>query len=622
MTSIRFLLLTIIFLSIVPPTTAIESLPTKVDNILQQLIGNNEEEEILDPEQAFIISVDAIAEDSVYVHWEIAEGYYLYKDKFSFSFPNEKIEITDLKLSEGKRKHDPIFGDVWVNYAAVEAWLTLQVPQAGWSSAELLVQYQGCKEDTLCYPPISKTLPVQFTVADNLQTSSTEGIETGAMPVDKRQSSEQQVIASDLSNKGLLGNLLAFFGFGLLLSLTPCVFPMVPILLGIIARQSRNMTSLRTFSMPLIYVLTVACTYAVLGVIAGLFNLNLQAAAQNIWIIIAFSALFVWLALAMFGFYELSIPIPERWRSRLFDSDSQQGSSIKGVIGMAVLSAIIVGPCVTPPLVGALLYISQTGDAVFGGLSLFALGLGMGVPLLLLGISAGKLLPRVGAWMQSIQHFFGVCMLGTAIWFMGRILPGSVELGLWSLLFIGTSVYMGVLDSPAKQSWQKKLSRGLGLAMLIYGIIVMVGAVTGGDGVLRPLQGLSKQSQGGAVYGLPFQTIKGIDGLQSALAEATRNDKKVMLDFYADWCVTCKEMEHGAFSDPVVQQTLRGVTLLRADVTDHDLLDRALLKEFNLYGPPAILFFNQAGAEERSYRVVGFMDIETFLAHVQQAING
>ena len=590
-----------------------------IDNIFGKLT-EAKHPEFLDPEEAFIVSAKAVSENVIKVQWQIADGYYLYKDKFQFSLQGNDLTITNVKLPEGKLKNDPDFGSVWVNYHDVDALLTIQRKEDAASTAELLINYQGCKEDVLCYPPISKTLPINL-IASAVAETTTGADGSAALKSKTRQFSEQDAITEHLSDDSVLKNILIFFGFGLLLALTPCVFPMIPILSGIIIGQGSNMTSLRSFYISLTYVIAMASTYAVLGVIAGSFELNLQAASQNGWVITAFSAVFVFLAFSMFGFYELQLP--SSWHSKHSHVSGKLGGTLPGVAVMGVLSAIIVGPCIAPPLAGALLYISQTSDAVLGGMVLFAMGMGMGVPLIVIGTSEGKLLPKTGVWMESIKHIFGVLMLGVAVWFMERVLPGSLALALWSLLFIVTAIYMGALDRSERQSRWQGLWRGLGLAMLAYGLILMVGAASGGNNMFEPLQGLLNKDQAGDVRSstLSFQTIKGVDGLQSVLDQAVNEDKYVMLDFYADWCITCKEMEHEAFSDSRVHQMLSNVILLQADVTENDELDKALLKKFSLYGPPAILFFNKEGVEEKSHRLVGFLKTEDFLKHVNEVIS-
>ncbi len=583
-----------------------------IDNIFGTLTSA-EQPEFLDPENAFIVSAEAVSENVINVHWQIAEGYYLYKDKFEFELQEDSLAISDVKLPEGKLKNDPNFGSVWINYHDVDAQLTIQRKDVTAPAVKLLVNYQGCKEDALCYPPISKTLPINL-IASVIDEASI--LESGT-----KQLSKQDAITENLSADSFLQNIIIFFGFGLLLALTPCVFPMIPILSGIIVGQGSSMTTLRSFYMSLTYVIAIALTYAVLGVVAGSFELNLQAASQNIWAITAFSAVFVLLALSMFGFYELQLPVS--WQNKLSGSSDKQGGTLRSVAVMGILSAIIVGPCVAPPLAGTLLYISQTGDAVLGGSALFAMGLGMGAPLLLIGASVGKLLPKAGAWMETIKHVFGVLMLGVAVWFMERVLPGSLALALWAILFIVTAIYMGALDRLERRSPWQGLWRGLGLAMLVYGILLIIGAASGGNNMFKPLQGLL--DAGGVNEArsstLSFQTIKDIDGLQSALNAATSEGKYVMLDFYADWCVTCKEMEHQTFSDSKIHRVLSNVVLLQADVTENDRFDKALLKKFSLYGPPAILFFNKEGIEEKSRRVVGFMNTEDFLQHLNEMLG-
>jgi len=595
------------------------SLSDGIDNIFGKLTGT-EQPEFLDPEDAFIVSAEAVSENVVNVRWQIAEGYYLYKNKFKFEPQSDIFTITDIKLPEGKLKNDPDFGSVWVNYHDVDAQLTLLRRDESTSTAELLVKYQGCKEDVLCYPPISKILPINL--IDVAAAGAGAGVDDpDASALNTRQLSEQDAITERLSDDSFLQNIIIFFGFGLLLALTPCVFPMIPILSGIIVGQGSSMTTLRSFYMSLTYVIAMALTYAVLGVVAGSFVLNLQVASLDIWVITAFSAVFVFLALSMFGFYELQLPAS--WQNKLSGSSGKQGGTLHGVAVMGVLSAIIVGPCIAPPLAGALLYISQTGDAVLGGVTLFAMGMGVGVPLLVIGTSAGKLLPKAGVWMETIKHVFGVLMLGVAVWFMERVLPGSLALALWALLFIVTAIYMGALDRSERHSQWQGLWRGVGLAILVYGVILIFGAASGGSNVFKPLEGLLSKNQAGAVRSntLSFQTIKGIGGLQSALDGAVSESKFVMLDFYADWCITCKEMEHKTFLDSNVHQTLSNVILLQADVTENDGLDKALLKKFSLYGPPAILFFNKEGIEEKAHRIVGFMNTEDFLKHINEVIS-
>ncbi|MFY9975538.1 MAG: protein-disulfide reductase DsbD, partial [Chromatiaceae bacterium] len=434
--------------------------------------------------------------------------------------------------------------------------------------------------------------------------------------------SEQDRIAEVLRGGNLWLILAAFFGFGLLLAFTPCVFPMIPILSGIIAGQGPAITTRRAFTLSVVYVLAMALTYTVAGVLAGLFGANLQAAFQNPWILSAFALVFVALALSMFGFYDLQLP--SSLQSKLADiSNRQEGGTLIGVAIMGLLSALIVGPCVAPPLFGALIYISQTGDAVLGGAALFALSLGMGAPLIAIGTSAGKLLPRAGAWMDAVKAVFGVLLLAVAVLLLERILLPSVTMLLWGLLLICSAVYLGALTqpNPGASGWSK-LWKGLGIFLLIYGALMLVGAAAGGKDTLQPLRGIGVGgAPGGDAAHAAFKRVKTVADLDPELAAATASGKPVMLDFYADWCVACKEMERYTFSDPTVIAEMSRFVLLQADVTANDAEDQALMQgRFGIPGPPALLFFGPSGEELRNYRLVGFTPAAQFAEHLRRAV--
>jgi thiol:disulfide interchange protein DsbD len=432
--------------------------------------------------------------------------------------------------------------------------------------------------------------------------------------------SEQDQIAARLAKVGLFGALALFFGLGLLLAFTPCVFPMIPILSGIIAGQGKDITTRQAFMLSLAYVLAMALTYAIVGVIAGLFGANLQAAFQTPWVLTLFAGIFVALALSMFGFYELQLP--SALQTRLTElSNQQQGGTLIGAAIMGLLSALIVGPCVAPPLMGALIFIGKTGDAILGFFALLGLGLGMGAPLLLIGTSAGKLLPRAGAWMDAIKAVFGVLLLAVAVLLLERILPTAIALLLWGLLLIGSAVYLGALEPlPTPTNGWRKLWKGLGVALLIYGALMLAGAAAGGRDTLQPLRGLVTGRVGaGSPAHLEFKRIKSVADLERELAAAKAQGKPVMLDFYADWCVSCKEMERDTFLAPEVQAAMGRFVLLQADVTANDAEDKALMQErFGLHGPPAMLFFDATGTERRGYRLVGFVPADEFSAHLRQ----
>lgn len=561
-------------------------------------------DQILDPDRAFQLELRPFSPDRLLLSWQIEPGYYLYKDKFRAQSLTDGIELSDFSLPPGKLKADPLFGRVEVYYGGNEALIPFSAAARDIKTAAIEVGYQGCKEDSICYPPIKKTYTLSLAAAG------------GAASPQPALLSEQDGITQRLKDTGLLLNILSFFGFGLLLAFTPCVFPMIPILSGIIVGEKQQITRLRAFSLSLSYVLAMALTYAGLGVIAGLFHFNLQAASQNIWALSLFSGLFVLLALSMFGFYELRLPAS--WQGRLCGDQGARGG-LKGAVVMGVLSAVIVGPCVAPALAGALLYISQTGDALLGGLALFALGLGFGAPLLLVGAVSGEILPRAGAWMETIRRGFGVIMLGVAIWFLERVLPEPVTLMLWATLFVTTAVFIGALDrTDAKAGRWPRLSKGFGLVLMVYGMTLILAAATGGGTVLRPFA--EPRLAVAEKQGLPFNPVSGPAGLQAELSRASFLGKPVMLDFYADWCVTCVDMETHTLSDPGVRAALRDFVLLKTDVTENNALDKALLKQLELFGPPAILFFDAGANEIRSHRLVGFIKPEPFIRHIEQAL--
>lgn len=586
----------------------------EITNKLSDLFSFQEtasSDEILDPEIAFLVSAEVLADGQLHLNWDIKPGYYLYKNKFSAAIDNPDISFRNFSFPTGKVKEDPAFGQVEVYYDQNSASGLIAFSDVYLQEFNLNVAYQGCKEDSVCYPPIKKTLPITLPASFDLQAGKNSSSNEPLL-------SEQDSITQKLKDKNLLFNIISFFGFGLLLSLTPCVFPMIPILSGIIVGEGSRITRTRGVTLSLSYVIAMALTYAVLGIIAGLFSLNLQAASQNVWVLSLFSAVFVFLALSMFGFYELQIP--SSWQNKLSPkADEDSRGTLKGAAVMGVLSAIIVGPCVAPPLAGALFYISQTGDALLGGFALFAMGLGFGVPLLIIGATSGELLPRAGVWMESIKRLFGVVMLGVAIWFLERVLAESIVLILWAVLFITTAIFIGALDriESVTTQWQR-LWKGLGLVMLAYGVILIVAAANGGGTVLKPF---TQQFNQVTTEKLPFSYILSLDDLDTELQQARRDGKLVMLDFYADWCVVCDEMETYTFSNPSVRDGLKQFTLLKVDVTKNNDLDKAFLKHFDLFGPPAILFFNTNSAEIKSHRLVGFVKAKPFLKHLTEAMS-
>jgi len=605
---------------------------------LGQALGMDDGPEILPAEEAYKLLAIVERGDLIRLQWAIAEGTYLYQDKMEVKLVGgEGVALGDFPLPEAEIKQDAIrpdgsIGDLPVYHDAVDLPIPLIRSETGAMEIQLLVAYQGCAEAGVCYPPIKQQVALALPAMDRTQAASaalvaaqnavSDTLASTTAPPPAEQVAEQDRIAAVMAegNMGLI--LTQFFVFGLLLAFTPCVFPMIPILSGIIAGQGKDITTRQAFVLSLIYVLAMSLTYTVAGVLAGLFGQNLQAAFQNPWILGTFALIFVLLAMSMFGFYELQLPT--RWQSRLAElSNRQRGGTYTGVAIMGLLSALIVGPCVAPPLAGALIYIGQTGDAILGGLGLFALSMGMGAPLLVIGASAGKLLPKAGDWMNVIKAVFGIGLLAVAIILLERILPPAASMVLWGMLLITSAMYMGALRQlPVEASGWDRLWKGLGFVMLVYGALMLVGAAAGGKDTIQPLRGINFGSAGSQTAELHFKRIKTVSDLQREVQAASTAGRPVMLDFYADWCVSCKEMERYTFSDPDVIASLRDFVLLQADVTADDAEDKALLQgHFGLPGPPSIMFYGRDGAERRNYRVVGFMAADEFASHVRRAVQ-
>jgi thiol:disulfide interchange protein DsbD len=592
-------------------------------------LGLDNADEVLQPDQAFILSARLDAGNIVHTSILLADRVYLYRDKIKIALVSGRGHaVGPISLPHGKTKIDEFFGPTEVIYKQVDLAIPLISDANADNHIVLSYSYQGCVEDRICYPPITKYLSIDAAaglvqVADQVDGAGGVPRKPPAAPVNTGAASisEQDQFTAFLRDKSLLVIVGLFFVAGIGLTFTPCVFPMIPILSSIIAGQGESITTLRAFVLSLVYVLAMAVTYAVAGAIAGYYGneFNIQIWFQDPVILSVFAAIFVLLALSMFGFYDLQIP--NAIQSRLTAiSNSQQGGTMIGVGLMGIFSAIIVGPCITAPLVGALFYITQTQDWQLGGLALFALGMGMGVPLLLIGTSAGNILPRAGSWMDAVKSAFGIVLLGVAIWLLERILPDAITMVLIAALLIASAIYMGALDAlnDAASGW-RRLFKSLGLLMLIYGVAYLIGAAAGSNDLIQPLRGISASLGGPAKteQQLVFRQIKGKQGLRLALDDSVRQQRASMLDFYADWCISCKEMEKYAFRHPDVLAALRNVSTLQADVTDNDSQDSALMGSLGIYGPPAILFFDANGREIRDRRVVGEMSGEQFAAHVK-----
>lgn len=562
-------------------------------------------QEFLDPLVAFKPTARALDDKTVEVRYTLAKGYYLYRDKFRFS-ADPGVTLGTPAFPAGKKKKDDNFGEVEVYYKEVAIRLPVEASASG--PINLKLTSQGCADAGVCYPPqtqqVSVTLPPPGSAAPAAASSAASG-ESG---------DESGQIAGLLKNAGFWLAVSTFFGFGLLLALTPCIFPMIPILSGIIVGQGHHVSRSKSFLLSLAYVLGMAVTYAALGVAAGLTGTLLSAALQNPWVLGAFAGVFVVLSFSMFGFYELQLP--SFLQSKLTEEASHlHGGHLAAVFAMGALSAVIVGPCVAAPLAGALLYIGQTGDALLGGAALFAMALGMGVPLLLVGLSAGTLLPKSGPWMEAVKKAFGVILLGTALWLVAPVLPPALVMAGWALLLIIPAVFMHALDPlPATARGWQRFWKGIGIVMLLAGAALVVGLAAGSRDPLQPLKALADSGAPTTAQGsqgpLAFTRVKSVADLDARVKAA---GKPVMLDFYADWCVSCKEMERFTFADAKVRARLAGFTLLQADVTANSEDDKALLQRFNLFGPPGIIFFDPSGKEINGLRVVGFQDAERFL---------
>jgi len=579
--------------------------------LLSFLFSLAQAQEFLDPAVAFKPTARALDAQTIEVGFEIAKGYYLYRDKFKFAVEGDTVTLGTPVFPRGKEKIDENFGKVEVFYKNVAIRLPVQRNASGVLPLKLNVTSQGCADAGVCYPPqtqmVSVELPAPGSVPDAPGAPVATMESTAGLAVD---GDESGTIAATLKNAGFWASLAFFFIAGLGLSLTPCVFPMIPILSGIIAGQGHKASHARGFALSLAYVLGMALTYAAVGVAAGLSGTLVSAALQNPWVLGAFALVFVVLSFSMFGFYELQLPTA--LQSKLSEESGHlQGGRGLGVFAMGALSALIVGPCVAAPLAGALLYIGQTGDAVLGGTALFVMALGMGMPLIAVGVAGGSLLPKTGPWMEGVKKGFGVLLLATALWLISPVIPALAQMLGWAVLFIIPAIYLHALDPlpPHAKGWQR-FWKGIGIVMLLTGAALLAGALAGNRDPLQPLAGLRGQAVAAEARKLPFEPVRSVAELDNRLAAV---DRPVMLDFYADWCVSCKEMERFTFADPAVQAKLAGFTLLKADVTANTPEDKALLARFGLFGPPGIIFFSPGGKEVSGVRVVGYQEAASFL---------
>lgn len=609
-------------------------------------------DEFLDPDKAFALSTSVQPDGTVDAHWKIAEGYYLYKDKFHFKLKDAPagVRLGNVTMPKGEVKDDPSFGRVIVYHH--ETGAKVPVLNAAGKSVKMQLTYQGCASAGLCYPPVVKTVDLKIPPgaagaahAAPPVKAAAQARPTPAAPQPPPASSNEDRFSRILQQGSLLSVVLATLGFGVLLAFTACMYPMIPILSSIIVGQGERVTPARGFGLSLIYVESLAVTFGVMGIIMAMVGggVGIQAAFQTPWMLIPFALLFVVLSLSMFGFFNIQVPAAIQSRLNTI-SNQQKGGTLLGVAVMGVLSALIIGPCGGPILIASLAYAATSANPVHGFLALFALGNGMGLPLLLVGLTGGALLPRAGDWMNTVKAVAGVILLAVAIAILERmpsIFPPALTMVLWASLLIVSAIYMGALShlDVDANGW-RKLWKGVGLTALFYGFIVMVGGLTGATNVTDPLHGskllaggagysmavasagnVPAQAPAGAPHELEFKRVKTVADLQRELNNARAAGKNVMLDFYADWCTYCKQFESYVFPTPGVQQALSNTVLLQADVTANDAADRALMKHVGVFLPPAILFFDKDGREMRNYRVIGYMKANQFQARVERAFG-
>ena len=577
-------------------------------------------------EEAFIINAEVI-EDTVLVRFTLADDIYVYTEQVSVEVKkNDNVKMGEFSLPEG-HEHD---GEVvYFNAQTLEIPLVQIGKTSGIADFQLIVNYQGCSEKGLCYEPSTLTFDLKADMSKLIEgsTSPEVGIDVFTPKAEKNvdtstpaveEAEKNDPISNLLSGGNVVYIIIGFFGFGLLLSLTPCVFPMIPILSSVIVSHGTNMTTKKAFVLSMIYVQAMAFSYTIAGVIAGLSGAGVSAAFQTPWVIALFSGVFVVLALSMFGLFE--IQMPQALQSYLNKKSDGGGKGYVSIAIMGLLSALIVGPCVAAPLASALVFISQTGDAVLGGMALYALSMGMGLPLIIVGTGAGKFMPRPGGWMDAVKSIFGVMMLGVAIWMLSRILDASIIMFLWAALLVFVAASVGAFDSRDPNSFCGPCygaTKSLGLMTFLIAISLFIGSITGATSLFNPLEKLISKTTINAtglsneVQENTFTKIHSISELDKILSES--KGKKVILDFAADWCTSCKELEHLTFSDPRVKKAWKDYVLIQADVTENTDDEKALSKKFGLFGPPALIFFDENGNELKKKQVIGFIPPEELL---------
>ena len=550
----------------------------------------------------------------------LGKSIYLYEDKSKVTLiKGEGITLKNISSPKAVEHHESL---VFLKSPKFLLSLTKASDVKGAKEIKVKVSYQGCSDDGICYEPSEKifTLSVDTSLLKNSASKREEKIleplafaenSNSSSSVDKEEKSETDMIADTIKNGNIFIILLTFFGFGLLLAMTPCVFPMIPIISGLIISQGKGLTTKKAFALSLVYVLAMAVAYTVAGVLAGLFGANLQAALQTPWVIYTFSLVFVALAFSMFGFYELKLP--DKLVSKI--SSKNHRSGYIGVAAMGFLSALIVGPCVAAPLAGALVYIGQTGDALLGGMALFSMSLGMGVPLIIVGVSAGKFMPKPGDWMTLVSAVFGVVMLGVAIWMLEKVVSPSVTMIMYSVLGIGFALFLGVFERGGHF-----FKHSAAMIIFIYSVSLFVGFLAGDSSMTKPLGFLNHTAEVSSVAvqtkDVEFQVVTSISELDAILQ--INKGKKIMLDFSAEWCTSCKELEEITFADTKVRAKMNEFVLIRADVTQNSDKEKALSQKYGVFGPPAIIFFDKELKVMQSKTIIGFVEPAEFLAHLDK----
>jgi thiol:disulfide interchange protein DsbD len=578
-------------------------------------------------DQAFQLRAQWDEEEGIELSWSIAPGYYIYRDRIGAVMDGQALRVD---TEQGELKDDPNFGLTEIYRLSGAATVAAELLPA---KGQLIVTYQGCGDNTICYPPISKAIDLTTLLVEDAPEGSSKVTAApraiaGAHIGNTGDSTPTAAMTGGIEAESvvlggsLFSTLLAFLGFGLLLSFTPCVFPMIPILSGMLARSGGELPLKRSILLSTAYVLAMATAYSTLGVFAAWSGGNLQAALQTPIAIFAMSIVFVALALSMFGLFELQLP--QSWTSKLATAAGNKGS-IGGAAVLGFGSALIVGPCVTPPLAAALVFVAQTGQVLRGSLSLFALGLGMGLPLIAFGVLGARMLPRSGRWLARVKHLFGFVFIALAIWMVSRVIPVRLVTAAWALFFLGVGAYFATPFVLARGRWQLQpvAGAGIGALAIVYGAALAIGAVIAEYEPLRPLAtiGLVASPANGRSYTDEFQIVSSETALDAAIDLGRKQGRAMMVDFSADWCSECKLMERNVFSQEVVRQQLHGILLIRADLTHFDQSSKNLMRRFSVVGPPTIVFLNPDGSEIGAARVVGGIGVAGLLSKIAKALR-